>query len=89
MALTIPKLVTSNATKYSFIRSIKNQKIAEIIPHKPQYQFPQPFNIQIKSFLNEAVSIIEIPPPYCTICNKFMTTNQCNSVIRPKNCPLH
>ncbi len=34
-------------------------------------------------------NIVEISPPYCPICNKFLTNFNCNNLIRPKNCPLN
>lgn len=34
-------------------------------------------------------NIIEISPPYCPICNKFLTNLNCNNLIRPINCPLN
>ncbi len=34
-------------------------------------------------------NIIEIPPPYCSVCNKFLTNFNCTNVIQPKNCPFN
>jgi hypothetical protein len=34
-------------------------------------------------------NIVEISPPYCPICNKFLTDFTCNNLIRPINCPLN
>ena len=85
MALLIQKLSASNSAKNVLISFINSSKI-NIFEHsqndKPEWS---PYKYQ---FYTQHYSITEIPPPYCSVCNKFMTTNQCNNIIQPKNCPL-
>ena len=90
MSLSIQKLGASHSVKNVFISIVNSGKvnIFEPIPkpnkietfklHSPKYQYSNKANY----------SIAEIPPPYCSVCNKFMTTNKCNSMIQPKSCPL-
>lgn len=40
-------------------------------------------------FFRIIYNIVEISPPYCVICNKFLTNFTCDNLIRPKNCPLN
>ncbi len=92
MAISLQKLTTSSATKNVFISFIKpkNVYIYEHIPNKNPYEynnFLSPPQYQISK--NISYSVTEIPPPYCNICKKFMTTNECNNMIQPKNCPLN
>ena len=42
-----------------------------------------------EKFINKVYNIVEIPPPYCSVCNKFLTNFKCNNVIQPKNCPFN
>tara|TARA_B100000424_G_C22606658_1_gene338442 strand:+ start:187 stop:384 length:198 start_codon:yes stop_codon:yes gene_type:complete len=34
-------------------------------------------------------TIIEIPPPYCRICNKYLNDFTCNKTLKPNNCPIN
>ena len=42
-----------------------------------------------EKIINKVYNIVEIPPPYCSVCNKFLTNFKCNNVIQPKNCPFN
>ena len=42
-----------------------------------------------EKYFSKVYNIIEIPPPYCSVCNKFLTNFHCNNVIQPKNCPFN
>ena len=91
MALSIQKLSSSHSAKNVLITIINSSKINIFEPMIPKPN--QDKNIQLLSpkyqyYNNPNNSITEIPPPYCSVCNKFMTTNQCSSMIQPKTCPL-
>tara|TARA_B100000902_G_scaffold193778_1_gene185145 strand:- start:2920 stop:3135 length:216 start_codon:yes stop_codon:yes gene_type:complete len=47
------------------------------------------FEISKEKIFTTVCNMVEIPPPYCPICNKFLTNLTCNNLIRPKNCPLN
>ena len=37
-----------------------------------------------------AYSMVEIPPPFCDTCGKFITKNECsNESFRPFSCPFN
>lgn len=45
---------------------------------------------KIAQVFEVAYSMIEIPPPFCRVCGKFITKNECsNGVVRPFNCPFN
>ena len=56
---------------------------------------PIPTPIPIETYFKDKPSIspyaemVEIPPPYCTICHRFLTTPSCKEKIRPLLCPLN
>ena len=90
MALSIQKLSACHSVKNVLITMINSSKNNIFVPiPKPnqdkKYKLLSP---KYQYYNNTNYSITEIPPPYCSVCNKFMTTNQCNSMIQPKNCPL-
>ena len=69
--------------KLSFVTFIKSSVSQPLYP-KPKP--PTTFN----TYFMENYSVIEIPPPpYCSICNKYMTNSYCNSVIKPNECPYN
>ena len=90
MALSIQKLSASNSAKNVLITIINSSKINifEPIPMPNQNKNLQLLSPKYEYLNNANYSITEIPPPYCSVCNKFMTTNQCSSMIQPKTCPL-
>jgi len=96
MALSIQKLSASNSAKNALITIINSSNINIFEPIPMPIPTPTPNqnkNLQLLAlkyeyFNNANYSITEIPPPYCSVCNQFMTTNQCNSMIQPKSCPL-
>ena len=94
MALSIQKLSASNSAKNVLITIINSSNINIFepipmpIPMPNQNKNFQSFSPKYEYLNNANYSITEIPPPYCSVCNKFMTTNQCSSMIQPKTCPL-
>ncbi len=42
-----------------------------------------------KPSISPYVEMVEIPPPYCTICHRFLTTPSCKEKIQPLLCPLN
>jgi hypothetical protein len=93
MSLSIQKLSACHSAKNVLITIINSSKINKInifepIPIPNQNKNFQSFSPKYEYFNNANYSIAEIPPPYCSVCNKFMTTNQCSSMIQPKTCPL-
>lgn len=83
MALTFQKITSSNTAKNVFVTFIKSSVSQPLYP-KPKP--PTTFN----TYFMENYSVIEIqPPPYCSICNKYMTNSYCNSVIKPNECPYN
>ena len=90
MALSIQKLSASNSAKNVLITIINSSKINifEPIPMPNQNKNLQLISPKYEYLNNANYSITEIPPPYCSVCNKFMTTNKCSNMIQPKSCPF-
>jgi hypothetical protein len=51
-----------------------------------QLPIPSPVEIVHKPSIE---GLIQIPPPYCPVCNIFLTNLFCNIIIKPKSCPLN
>ena len=44
-----------------------------------------PVEIENKPYLRD---VVQIPTPYCHICNSFLQYPFCNKMIQPKSCPM-
>jgi hypothetical protein len=47
---------------------------------------PNPIELVLKPYIEE---LIQIPPPYCPVCNSFLTNPFCNKMVQPRSCPLN
>ena len=62
---------------------------------KSSIPIPIPTPIPIETYFKNKpssssyVEMVEIPPPYCTICHRFLTTPLCKEKIQPLLCPLN
>ena len=58
-------------------------------------QLPRPIETPIDKPIIEIVNkpyilaVVQIPPPYCPICNSFLTQPFCNKMIKPILCPMN
>ena len=52
---------------------------------------PIPIETYIKNKPSNSpyIEMVEIPPPYCNICHRFLTTTSCTEKIQPMLCPLN
>lgn len=63
--------------------------------HTFKCSIPIPTPIPIETYFKNKPSsspyaeMVEIPPPYCTICHRFLTNPSCEEKIPPLLCPLN
>ena len=90
MSLSIQKLSASHSAKNVLITFINANNVNVFEPISKPTQDKNTDLLSSKYYLynKRHYSIAEIPPPYCSVCNQFMTTTQCNRMIQPKSCPL-
>ena len=75
----IRKIVNVNFVK-SFATNLSNKSASPL---------PIPMELDLKPYVEELQELIQIPPPYCPVCNSFLTHPSCNKRIQPKSCPLN
>lgn len=79
MALAFQKVTTSNTARNVFVTFVKPNLVQRLKPKPPN---------TFQTYFMEEYSIVEIPPPpYCSICNKYITDTYCHSVMKPDYCP--
>tara|TARA_B100000767_G_C19241544_1_gene319398 strand:+ start:82 stop:357 length:276 start_codon:yes stop_codon:yes gene_type:complete len=89
MALEFKKIATSNTAKNIFVTFVKPNMGILFNPIPKPKPKPKPESYYTyKTYFMEHYSIIEIPPPpYCNICNKYITHSYCQSVVKQNYCP--
>lgn len=90
MSLSIRKLSASHSAMNVLITfiEVKNINILEPISKSFKYKKIESLSNNYNNYNKIHCSIAEIPPPYCFVCNKYMTTSQCKNMNRLKSCPL-
>ena len=76
--------VNVNFVNVNFVKSI-----ATNLSNKSALPLPIPIELVLKPYVEELQELIQIPPPYCPVCNSFLTNPSCNKRIQPKSCPLN
>ena len=74
----------------SAIRKVANiNLIRSLTINRTSLPLPIPIEKDFKPYIEELKELIQIPPPYCPVCNSFLTRPLCNKLIQPKSCPLN
>ena len=90
MSLSIQKISSQHSVKnvLSTLINAGKSNIFQPIPEQTQDKNIERLSSKYHFYNEIRYSIIEIPPPYCSVCNKFMTNNECNNMIQSITCPL-
>ena len=81
--------VNVNFVNVNFVNVKSLQSIATNLSNKTVLPLPIPMELDLKPYVEELQELIQIPPPYCPVCNSFLTHPSCNKRIQPKSCPLN